>query len=526
MTLTTKFNFLQKFKQIKIFITVLISLFTINLSALNINPESNINSCFKGFKYSLHQSNCSVNDTIDKSSKSQKVIRDVGNAGKKLLKKIKELFAMKHKIPKDYVQADYIQLIAKDSLSIIKNNLGIIPKLKLLYPRITPSKGYFSFQVGDYEYFKYVKDININEIEYIKLISDDGSECYIDKFEFIKKDNINRHFAFLLDHSGSMGRKRASILQNSLYEAIEKNTSVDQNSTYNVYKFSEYTRRIAKSQNAGSIAASMLPANGLKGFGGGTAVKDALIHAITDLNNENKNDFKIIVLLTDGDSNSDLQKLPMEEVVKSATKNNINIVSVAFGSYLNIDYLKDIAEYSGGDLFHIYSPEEFKILFDNIFQDIILSYDLEFVPCLFGDDVQLEMKIVSNDLVLKGRTVFRTPLTTGYTIDLSINFDNNSANISPKHTRRLETIYKLMKFKPTLKILVEGHSDRSGSEKINISLSNKRASSVKNFLVGKGISSNRIQVKGYGSSNPAFDYAPGTNENALNRRIQIVVLSE
>ena len=48
--------------------------------------------------------------------------------------------------------------------------------------------------------------------------------------------------------------------------------------------------------------------------------------------------------------------LPMQAIVKQATENNINIVSVAFGSYLDIAYLQDIAQYSGGNLYHIYRP--------------------------------------------------------------------------------------------------------------------------------------------------------------------------
>ena len=116
-------------------------------------------------------------------------------------------------------------------------------------------------------------------------------------------------------------------------------------------------------------------------------------------------------------------------------------------------------------------------------------------------------------------------MAKGYAIDLSINFELNSAKISPSHADRLETLYNLMKFKPTLEVLVEGHSDRLGNEKLNILLSNQRASSVKKYLISKGISSSRIKAKGYGSSKPAFDYAPGANENPLNRRIQIVVLN-
>ena len=45
----------------------------------------------------------SIVDSIDNPKKSKKIIRDVGNAGKKILKKIKELFALRHKVPNDYV---------------------------------------------------------------------------------------------------------------------------------------------------------------------------------------------------------------------------------------------------------------------------------------------------------------------------------------------------------------------------------------------------------------------------------------
>lgn len=503
-------------------------LFSINLYALDhLLIETEKTSTFKSEFYTtseLHKI-LITNDTIVNKTKSGKVIRDVGVVGKKLLKKIKELFAVKHKVPDNYVFVESIELISKDSLAVLSANKKMTPELKLLYPRITPTKGYFSFQVGDYEYFKYVNDIDINEIEYIKLIAEDGSECFIDKFEFVKKEKIKRHFTFLLDHSGSMGRKRASLLQNALYKAIEKNVSEEQNATYHIYKFSEQIRRIVKGKTPQEIASKLLPTNGLKGFGGGTAVKDALVTAISDLNKENKDDFKIVVLFTDGDSNSDLQQIPMSEVLKTAVENNINIVSVAFGSYLNVGYLKDIADFSGGDLFHIYSPDEFQVLFDNIFQDIILSYDLEFVPCLFGDDVQLEMKIVSNDISLKGQTIFRTPLTEGYTIDLSINFDRSSAKLKTDHFERLETMYNLMNFKPALKIMVEGHSDKLGNENVNVKLSKQRANAVKNYLVKKGISPDRIKTKGFGSSMPAFSYAAGSSENALNRRIQIVIVN-
>jgi len=463
------------------------------------------------------------NDTIVEKTEAGKVIRDVGIVGKKVLRKIKELFAVKHKVPKNYISISPVQTYNKDSLGFFINESNLKPSLKLTYPRITPSKGYFSFQLGDYEYFKYFNELNIKNIEYIKLISEDGSECVVDKFEFVKKGSSNRHFSFLLDHSGSMGKKRASILQKSIFNAISKNIKNDSNSSYSVYKFSETTRLISKGSSIESIKSGLIPVNGLRGFGGGTAVKDALIRSITDLIKISDKDFKAIIIFTDGDSNSDIQSIPMSNVIKSANENNINIVSVAFGSYLNIDYLKDIAVYSGGDLFHIYKPDEFETLFDNIFEDVLLSYDLEFVPCFFGENIKLEMKLVSDEFDFVGETVFRTPLKKGYSIDLSIEFEINSKTIRSQHYSRLNSIVKLLKFEKKLKIIVEGHSDKLGAEKINIKLSNERALAVKNYLISKGINGERIKTIGYGSSQPAFNYENNSNINAKNRRIQIVI---
>ncbi|MDB2631679.1 OmpA family protein [Flavobacteriaceae bacterium] len=464
-----------------------------------------------------------TNDSIPSKTTTGKVIRDVGEVGKKFFKKVKELFAVKHKIPDNYVFVNPIRVYDKDSLAFIISESKISPRLKLVYPRITPSKGYFSFQLGDYEKFKYFDELTIDNIEYIKLISEDGEECVVDKFEFIEKESARRHFSFLLDHSGSMGKKRASILQNALFNAIKKNISNDKKASYSVYKFSVDSRLIAQGSSISSIGSGLMPANGLSGFGGGTAVKDVLFKSITDLSKNRDKDFKAIILFTDGDSNSDLQTIPMSNVIKMATENNINIISVAFGSYLNVDYLKDIAMYSGGDLFHIYSPNEFENLFNNIFKDVALSYDLEFVPCFFGENITLEMKLTDGDYSFTGQTIFRTPIEKGFSIDISVEFDINSSKINKNDYQKFNSLYSLMSYKPDLKIIIEGHSDKLGNESKNIKLSKARAESVKMHLINRGISPKRISTIGYGSSKPAFGYEPNSSINPKNRRINIVI---
>ena len=85
------------------------------------------------------------------------------------------------------------------------------------------------------------------------MISETGEECIIDKFELNKRESAKRHFTFLLDHSGSMGKKRASILQESLFNAIKNNIQNDPNASYSIYKFSERSRLIGGGKTINSV---------------------------------------------------------------------------------------------------------------------------------------------------------------------------------------------------------------------------------------------------------------------------------
>ena len=155
-------------------------------------------------------------------------------------------------------------------------------------------------------------------------------------------------------------------------------------------------------------------------------MKDALIRSIDDLKNDKKSNNKVVVMFTDGDTNSDISIKSINSVVKDALINNINIVCVGFGQYFDVDELNRIAYNSGGNLYHIYSEEVFEVLFDNIFQDFYSSYDLEFSPCMFGDEIEIEIKMKGiEDNPVIGTSVFRSPPEEGFVIDLNILFHKN-----------------------------------------------------------------------------------------------------
>ncbi|MGB8705011.1 MAG: OmpA family protein, partial [Gillisia sp.] len=86
-----------------------------------------------------------------------------------------------------------------------------------------------------------------------------------------------------------------------------------------------------------------------------------------------------------------------------------------------------------------------------------------------------------------------------------IYFDTDKYNISGKSADALDKLAGIFKEYPNTNILVEGHTDNTGSESYNLTLSKNRAQAVTNYLVDHGISAGRFTTKWYGESQPKYD---------------------
>lgn len=100
-----------------------------------------------------------------------------------------------------------------------------------------------------------------------------------------------------------------------------------------------------------------------------------------------------------------------------------------------------------------------------------------------------------------------------------VNFRTGSAEILEESFRILDEVYDLMEQFPHTRFEVSGHTDATGSEKINNKLSLDRANSVKKYLVDRGIEESRMVTKGYGPSRPV-DSNKTEEGKAKNRRIE------
>tara|TARA_B110000285_G_scaffold25622_1_gene24631 strand:- start:518 stop:2587 length:2070 start_codon:yes stop_codon:yes gene_type:complete len=84
----------------------------------------------------------------------------------------------------------------------------------------------------------------------------------------------------------------------------------------------------------------------------------------------------------------------------------------------------------------------------------------------------------------------------------NIFFDTGKSTLRSLSNTELDRLVKLMKDVPSLKIEISGHTDNTGSAKLNNSLSQDRAQAVVDYLKGKGITAGRMTAQGYGSTKP------------------------
>ena len=106
----------------------------------------------------------------------------------------------------------------------------------------------------------------------------------------------------------------------------------------------------------------------------------------------------------------------------------------------------------------------------------------------------------------------------------NIYFNENKTNIDPVAAKALDRDGAMLKENPDIKVEIGGHTDSLGSEKANQKISEKRAESVKKYLMDKfNIPGDRMIVKGYGSKKPIADN--GTKEGrAKNRRVELKII--
>ena len=103
-------------------------------------------------------------------------------------------------------------------------------------------------------------------------------------------------------------------------------------------------------------------------------------------------------------------------------------------------------------------------------------------------------------------------------------FDTNKATIKKVSFELLNQVAQAMQDNPTIKVEIQGHTDSQGNDNFNMKLSQRRAESVRTYLIGKGVAADRMVPQGYGETVPIADNRTSAGR-AQNRRVEFVITS-
>lgn len=111
------------------------------------------------------------------------------------------------------------------------------------------------------------------------------------------------------------------------------------------------------------------------------------------------------------------------------------------------------------------------------------------------------------------------------TMESGILFEIDSYSLKPDAQKELQSLAEVLRNYPDTKIKVDGHTDSTGADTYNQSLSERRAGSVSNYLRSLGVDAGRITQEGFGESLPVADNTT-VEGRRLNRRVEIGIIAD
>lgn len=182
--------------------------------------------------------------------------------------------------------------------------------------------------------------------------------------------------------------------------------------------------------------------------------------------------------------------------------------------------------------------------FKGIVSIIDLDNGIEVAPKYLKEDGSYEFDLIKENnylLVIQGDDFFRVEekffLKGDTSIDLktpsinynrwkfaSLEFENGSAEILPEMHADLDKLLNFLVDHPVMNLKISGHTDKEGNAESNIKLSQRRADSIKKYIVENGqIDPSRIDAKGYGSQKPIVEEHSEADKK-INRRVEFELI--
>lgn len=142
---------------------------------------------------------------------------------------------------------------------------------------------------------------------------------------------------------------------------------------------------------------------------------------------------------------------------------------------------------------------------------------------IIGNQMDNQAKKIEEEI--PGAEVKRVDESIVVTFDENsgVTFATGKADLTTEAKGLLDKLVKILKEYPDTNVLVVGHTDSTGSDTFNMTLSEKRANSVTRYFTTNGLSASRFTTKWYGETQPAYDNSTPEGRSK-NRRVNIAIV--
>lgn len=336
-------------------------------------------------------------------------------------------------------------------------------------------------------------------------------------------DNVLVDFIFLIDITGSM-QPFINQVKDNITDFTTNLTRRGIDYRLGLVLFDDDISKVFKPTNKVADFIGWLAP--VRAFGGG----DEKENALEALDEATRFKFRpdatrCVVLITDapyhqaGEKGMGSTRHTTQSIIEKLIKNDIRVFSIVPPRLKNYEM---ISRATRGATFDLDLP--FSNILDNFSKQLtnlyILSYrsDEPVIP----DSIEIALFNPSENKLVK-KVIPIVELGRKLIIE-NLLFKTAEYNL-PEVVRELDILAEFMLNKPNVSIIIEGHTDNVGSDAFNDVLSTKRAESVMNYLLKKGVPQNRMSIVGYGKRRPI---ASNKDEfgRQLNRRTEIVIITD
>jgi outer membrane protein OmpA-like peptidoglycan-associated protein len=337
------------------------------------------------------------------------------------------------------------------------------------------------------------------------------------------KERVPVDFVFVIDITGSM-QKYIDATKN--YISTFTSSLVKRGIDYRIglVLFSDIVEKMY--QPIDNVITFLSWLSPVRSYGGGDEKENALeaIRSASELKFRPAAN-KVIVLITDapfhqyGEKGDGWTNLNTQKMIDLLGENEVRLFSIVPPRLR--DY-QTISQKTRGNAFDIDYP--FSTILDNFSNQLTNLYAIKYRTDLPAIPDSINIALLNEEKrELVRKTIPIVELGRKLIIE-NLLYETGKSDL-PERVQELEVLFEFMTNKPNVVILVEGHTDDVGSNKLNDALSLRRAESVKTYLIRKGIKHNRIKTVGYGESRPIV--ANNTDwGRRLNRRTEIVIVAK